>query len=295
MIDFEDTLFEGFSASGKLSLSGKASGKVGKKPAPKRPAVKKPVPPVAMFVRPTIPAVVVKKPTGGFTSPVVKAVTSAQKAVSVAKQVAAKSPSGALSAPARQAAEAAQKAVTAARAAVKGNIQTIPRLPALAGKAAISGAALSAINKPSVPMGVKEVAASKIALKAITSLKKKTPKHPPSHDVAEKAEKAIAPIAHACGCGGSTKNVRIIIHREMAKGGMPPHSADSLLAMLHDMNKQLETAATQRLATFEHQAIVSKRDFEHEVLERLSALSKKLPECHPVRTRAQLAIYRKAR
>ena len=278
MIDFEDTLFEGFSASGKLSLSGKASGKVsGKKPAPKKPA---------------IPA---KKPLGVFATPAAQAVASAQKAMSVAKKTAAQSPTGAFSAPAKQAALAAQKAVTAARAAVKGNIKTIPKIPTIAGKAAISGAALSAINKPSVPMAVKEVAASKIALKAITSLKKKAPPHAPSHDVAEKAEKAIAPIAHACGCGGSTKNVRIIIHREMAKGGMPPHSADSLLATLHDMNKQLEMAATQRLATFEHNAIVSKRDFEHEVLERLSALSKKLPECHPVRTRAQLAIYRKAR
>lgn len=318
MLDFEDIFFEGVSASGRVRASGKVTAKAKKKPAAKASGSASATGRIGGVFGINLPA---KKPAPSATGSVggtfvKKPLEIAKKAIATAQQATAQ---GASPSTVARATAIAKKAVSAAKAAVPHvsltgkapHIQTpraiVPpaklaaavsgagKLSPVVGKLGVAGAAIAAVNKPEVPMGVKEAVAGKIALKAISAMRKKHPKahHPVAS--AEKAEKVLEPIAHACGCGGGTKNIRIIIHREMAKSGMPPHSADGMLSMLHDMNTMLETAATQRLATFEHNAIVSKRDFEHEVLEKLSALSKRLPKCHPVRTRAQLAVYRKAK
>jgi hypothetical protein len=132
--------------------------------------------------------------------------------------------------------------------------------------------------------------AAAIATKAVTSLAKKTPTLPTLHPVlaAAKAVQAVAPIAHACRCQAAPVVDRV--RKTMLKQGYPNHTTDTLLAGLNDMNTALERAAAQRMATYEHNKLTHEQNFERDVLARLSKLAQCLPKCHPVRTRANLAV-----
>ena len=132
--------------------------------------------------------------------------------------------------------------------------------------------------------------AAGLATKAVLSLAKKAPVIPSCSGATmhEKAKRAVAPIAHACGC--RTMPVIHKIRHHMSKKGYPHLTTDSLLASLSDMNDSLEKAALQRLATHEHLQLTGKAAFEHDVLKKLARLSKQLPNCHPTRTRAHLKI-----
>lgn len=141
--------------------------------------------------------------------------------------------------------------------------------------------------------------AANLAVKAITNLATKPAPIAaavkaalkPTAFITAKAVEAITPIAHACGC--QPKPVLYQVKKKMACKGYPPDSVDGMLSTLHDMNASLEKAAIQRLATYEHKKLVTKRDFEHQVLSQLQRIACKLPKCHPVRTKAHLAILRK--
>lgn len=137
-------------------------------------------------------------------------------------------------------------------------------------------------------------AASGIMEKAIQTVAKKGVEIPkkPAAEVKAKAAAAVRPIAKACKC--QTQPVITDLERKLSKCGYPVGAATALLAGLHDMNVTLEKAALQRLATHEHKTITAQHAFEHEVLNKLSDIAKQLPRCHPVRTRAHLAILRRA-
>lgn len=131
-----------------------------------------------------------------------------------------------------------------------------------------------------------------------TRIVKKVAKKPPPFFsrlpgvAARKAVAAIKPIAHACKC--SPPPVIRAIDAQMACQGYPPGSAKNLLAAIHDMNTALEKAAIQRLATHEHNTLSAQQQFEKRVLEKLSTLSRALPQNHPTRTRAHLKILKRA-
>lgn len=109
---------------------------------------------------------------------------------------------------------------------------------------------------------------------------------------AQKAIQAVAPIAAQCSCKPAPV-VRRLNARLCAKG-YPANTGTNILAHLHDMNKKLEKAALQRLATTEHARLRDKATFERLVLERLAAIAKCLPDCHPTKTKAFIRILRAA-
>ncbi len=132
--------------------------------------------------------------------------------------------------------------------------------------------------------------ATNLAASAITTLAAKTPILPAqiNSQIRLKALEAVAPFAQACKCEAKPIIKKLDTHFQ--SNGYPSGTSTSLLAGLHDMNHKLEKAAVQRLATYEHKSKSADTHFRCKVLKKLSSIAKCLPECHPARTRAHLAI-----
>jgi len=153
--------------------------------------------------------------------------------------------------------------------------------------ALMSAARVAAIAK--VPTKKRIDAAAHVLAKAATTLAAKGATPKPEHPEAtkRKACAVAAPVAHACGC--QVKHHPHILRKarvKLASAGYPSGTLDGMLANLHDMQDSLEKASLQRLATYEHNSIVSRRGFETEVLRRLANLACKLPKCSPTRVKA---------
>lgn len=287
MIDFETTLMEGLSISAKASTKKK----------PKKPHLK-----VSVKAKSSIPALnaIVKRAVGNAQSLIRNKPATVNAAFR--KAIVA---SPALARP--QIAKAALVKVMAKHlispkpvvttAISKPSITVATPKPIVTTPISkpiiptIAKAALNQAAKP-FPMATRQRVAANIVTKAALQLaakpgpiKKQSP-----HVTTAKAHKAIAPIAHACKC--QTAPVLQRVKAKMAHHGFPHTSVEALLAQLHDMNTLLDKAALQRLATFEHKKLESKHAFEHAVLSRLAKLSHCLPEGHPTRNRANLAIFR---
>jgi len=164
----------------------------------------------------------------------------------------------------------------------------LPNIAANVKEAALATSArVAALAK--IPVATKINAAANVLAKAATNLavKGKAPK-PQHHETTKrKAHAVCAPVAKACGC--QAKHHPHILRKarvKMAVAGYPAGTLDGMLANLHDMQDSLEKAALQRLATYEHNSLVSKHDFETAVLRKLANLACKLPKCSPTRVKA---------
>lgn len=281
MLDFEQHLIEGLSIGGKVSR--KISGKSSARATPPR-----------ITARPATP----KKPYGPAKGLFGSMSASIKKAQSAAKAATAALPAKAAASIPAIAAKIASPAFNVATPQVQAQVKTMLAQSPVMKQAVAAHLAMPTAIKAST--AVREAVAANLAVKAMTSLANKSAPIKaavkaaikPTPHIAAKAVEAITPIAHACGC--QAKPVLRKVKAKMACKGYPPDSVDGLLSTLHDMNTSLEKAAIQRLATYEHKQLTSKRDFEHQVLSQLQRIACKLPKCHPVRTKAHLAILRKA-
>lgn len=185
--------------------------------------------------------------------------------------------------------KAAQKVNTKNLTPLKGeNLLEYAKRRAQAEQSAIRTRPISAL-KPKARVDL----AAKLGLGGVLKLAQKAPILPkqPAAQLTQKAIKAAKPIAQACGCKPEPVVRKIDAH--MACAGYPTGSAKHILASIHDMNKALEKAAIQRLATHEHKELSAQQSFEQKVLHKLSKIARCLPECHPTRTRAHLKILRR--
>jgi hypothetical protein len=127
--------------------------------------------------------------------------------------------------------------------------------------------------------------ATNLAMRAITPLAN-SPRthrhHNHSHNKAQRALSAVAPIANAFGT--PAEMVIRSVDARLIQYGYPPGTAANLFAALSDLNDSLEQSSKD---------IISKLPpAEAATLRQLSNIAQKLPRCHPTRTRAHLNIVR---
>lgn len=293
MLDFEG-FFTNPSAKAKASISLSTK----KKPPPKKPAPKKPAfaAKLAAPIR-QVQAVIQRAPIKQAlkTAPKPKPVSKKERARAKLK---ARFTAAATAKPSKQERRARLGLARPSKPATKPGHPFASALrtkltkatrkltPKALPKTPVKRFSLKALTKPRFRL------ATKIMTKAAKTVARKAPALPrtPMAILRAKAHEAVKPVAQACKCPHAP--VLTGVESALNKCGYPAGAATALLAGVHDMTTRIEHAAKQRLATAEHQTLSAQQTFEHEVLTKLDELSKKLPRCHPTRTRAQLSILR---